>query len=144
MALGVAVAFAGVWGLAKYRITDRLVAYSKQAKQSCAGRGADTLSADDVGARVRAAADQAGVELLALRVTVEPLTRANAARAGAVVQAAVEQAQALAKAPHFSGMPGGGPNVQSFGQLAIMNATVRAEQWLWSEERDVESTCVRH
>lgn len=136
-----ALAFFGAFGFARYQITDRFAAYAKEAKQSCAGRGSEELAAELVGARLRATAEEVGVELLELRVTVEPLTQANAARAGVVMQAAVQQAAALTQRPHMPGEPP--PGTESFGQLAIMNASVRAEKWLWSEERDVESTCVR-
>jgi hypothetical protein len=136
-----ALAFFGAYGIAKYKITDRFVAYARGAKDSCAGRGSDALEAEQVGERLRATAEEIGVELLELRVTVEPLTQANAARAGVAMQAAIQQVQVLTKRPHMPGEPL--PGSESFGQLAIMNATVRARKWLWSEERDVESTCVR-
>jgi hypothetical protein len=138
------LAYFAAYGVAKYKNTDRFVAYAAEAKQACRGRGSDALTAEQVGERTRAAAEQVGVELLELRVSVEPLTQANAARAGAVMQAAVQQAQALSHGKHFAGMPGDPPaTTESFGQLAIMNATVRAKKWLWSDERDVEITCVR-
>jgi hypothetical protein len=121
--------FIGGWIHAKYELVGRVSEFAKMTKSVCASRGTDAPepTREQIAGRLRAMADQVELTVTDVEVSSRLLDRGTTVGLDGMVQ---QQLKAVT-----------GGKLEIRGVLLDVRVRVAGEKWLWSIDREVESTC---
>jgi hypothetical protein len=147
-----ALAGLGAWLTARYQLSDTMYQVESEIQNIGPGRGGVAPDDETVEERLHEIADEWGVEISEVYVSVEPLTRENMARSGALttrvqgeldksVEAGRENTPTVdSEASEVTKDYYEDREMKVTGTLIDIEVHVAAEKWLWSEEEDFTTT----